>query len=96
MRSSDLLMVRVRYGSIRKKLRLRAETTAVTSPAVRPPSSATTMVKIRKTKARLEAAVSVRNGINRMPRAMAPMPPRATSIWESSRAMASPHSAWSR
>jgi len=58
--SSVLLIARVRYGSVRKKLRLIAETTAVTSPGPRPPSSATTIVNARKTNARFEADVAER------------------------------------
>ena len=42
--SSVFDMVKVKYGSVRKKFRLMAETTADTRAAVRPPNSATMTV----------------------------------------------------
>src|SRR5215475_10325504 len=84
--SSGLVMARVRYGSVRKKLRLMADTTAVSSAADRPPISAITMVKARKAKARLEAGVRVRSGTSAPPRASAPRPPTAIQIRLSFRA----------
>src|SRR5262245_52085927 len=48
------------------------------SPAVRPPSSAMTIVKTRKTKARFDADVSERNGISAIPSAIDPSAPVIT------------------
>src|SRR5215813_14654913 len=63
-----------------------ADTTAVSSAADRPPTSAITIVKARKAKARLEAGVSVRSGTSTTPRASAPRPPTAIQIRLSFRA----------
>src|SRR5215470_12521872 len=63
-----------------------ADTTAVSSAADRPPTSAITMVKARKAKARLDAGVSVRSGTSTTPRANAPRPPTAIQIRLSFRA----------
>src|SRR5215467_445768 len=84
--SSGLVMASVRYGSVRKKLRLMADTTAVSSAADRPPTSAITIVKARKAKARLDAGVSVRSGTSTTPRVSAPRPPTAIQIKLSFRA----------
>lgn len=66
-----LWIVNLRYGWVRKKLRLSAEETAVASAAQRPPNSATTIVKTMNAKARLEAGVTPRNGISATPSAIA-------------------------
>src|ERR1700675_2097410 len=63
------------YGSVRKKLSVMADTTAVITAAVRPPSSATTIVKAMKTKARFDAEVSERSGISTKPSARPPSAP---------------------
>ena len=63
------------YGSVRKKLSVMADTTAVTRAAERPPSSATTIVKAMKTKARFDAEVSERSGISTKPSARPPSAP---------------------
>src|SRR5262249_20246882 len=63
-----------------------ADTTAVISAADRPPTSAITMVKARKAKARLDAAVTVRSGTSTTPRISAPKPPTAIQIRLSFRA----------
>src|SRR5215467_5151823 len=63
-----------------------ADTTAVISAADRPPTSAITMVKARKAKARLDAEVSVRSGTSTTPRISAPRPPTAIQIKLSFRA----------
>src|SRR4026208_296098 len=63
------------YGSGRKKLSVRADTTAGTRAAERPPSSATTIVKAMKTKARFDAEVSERSGISMRPSARPPSAP---------------------
>ncbi len=68
-------MVSVRYGSVRKKSRLIADRSAVTSAAERPPSSATMIVKPRNTKARFDADVRERNGISAIPSAIDPSAP---------------------
>src|SRR5262249_31004976 len=80
MTSSGLLMVRARYGSVRKKFRLMAPTTAATSAAVRPPNSATTITNATKAKARLEADVTARRGTKATPSAMAPRTPAGTQM----------------
>jgi hypothetical protein len=84
-RSSSRLMERVRYGSVRKKFRLRADMSAVTSAGPRPPTSATTIVKAMKANARLAAATTPRSGISRMPSAIAPSAPVTVQIspWSS-------------
>src|SRR5215470_10486429 len=63
-----------------------ADTTAVSRAAERPPTSAITMVKARKAKARLDAGVSVRSGTSTTPRISAPRPPTAIQIRLSFRA----------
>src|SRR5215510_15746169 len=57
-----------------------ADTTAVSSAADRPPTSAITMVKARKAKARLDAEVNVRSGTSTTARISAPKPPTAIQI----------------
>src|SRR5262249_56572334 len=57
-----------------------ADTTAVSSAANRPPTSAITMGKARKAKARLDAGVRVRSGTSTTPRISAPKPPTAIQI----------------
>src|SRR4029453_11618395 len=61
-----------------------ADTRAVTSAADRPPSSATTMVKARKTKARFEAGVRVRRGMSTTATIIDPRPPVTIQIRPSS------------
>src|SRR5262245_14791926 len=61
-----------------------ADTSAVSSAADRPPTSAITMVKARKAKARLDAGV--RGGTSTTPRISAPKPPTAIQIRLSFRA----------
>src|SRR5262250_3380572 len=63
-----------------------AATAAVSSAADRPPTSAITMVKARKAKARLDAGVRVRSGTSTTPRISAPRPPTAIQIRLSFRA----------
>jgi hypothetical protein len=62
-----LLIARCRYGSVRKKSRLRADATAVASAAVRPPNSPTRIVRARNTKVKFEAMVKARTGTRAMP-----------------------------
>src|SRR5713101_3514400 len=52
-----------------------ADTSAVTSAGPRPPSSARMIVKAMNTKARFDAATSVRSGINAIARAIEPSAP---------------------
>jgi N-6 DNA Methylase len=59
------------------QFRLSADTTAVASPAPRPPTSATTIVSARKAKARFDADVTARSGMRATPSIMAPMAPIA-------------------
>ena len=66
-----------RYGRVRKKSRLKAEQSAVSTPAQRPPSSATTMVSARNTNVKLDAGVSSRNGVSAAPMKIAPAGPAA-------------------
>ena len=60
-------MASLRYGSVRKKSRLRAEHSAVATAAHRPPNSATVIVKARKKKVKFEAVVNPRRGTSAMP-----------------------------
>src|SRR6185503_13598111 len=80
MTSSLWWMASVRYGFVRKKSRLRAETSAVTSAAARPPSSPMAMVRRTNANARLDAVVTSRSGVSAPPRAMAAIPPLA--MWK--------------
>ena len=81
--SLSWVMERVRYGSVRKKFRLRAEISAVTSAGPRPAISATTIVKARKANARLAAVTVLRSEISAMPSARAPRAPITvhTIVW---------------
>src|SRR6185503_1081618 len=63
------------YGSVKKKFSVKADTIAVTMAAERPPSSATTIVKAMKTKARFDAEVRERRGISMKPSARPPSAP---------------------
>jgi hypothetical protein len=67
--------VRVRYGRVRKKFRLRALATAAAVAGHRPPAWPTTMVRARKAKARLDAVVASRSGMSATPRPMAAIGP---------------------
>ena len=74
------------YGSVRKKFRLSADTTAVASPGARPPISATTMVRAMKTNARFDADTRARSGVSATPSATAPPTPMTNhtlprSLW---------------
>jgi hypothetical protein len=92
MMSSLLWIVSRRYGWVRKKLRLRVDETAVATAAHRPPSSATTMMRARKTNVRLEAVVTSLNGINAIPRRTAAIgpPPRKINRSSSDSVMVTP------
>src|SRR5262245_52449098 len=82
--SFGLSIVNRKYGSVKKKSRLMADATAVTSAAVRPPNSATMIVNARNTNARFEADVTDRSGIRAMPSSKDPRSPTAIQISTSS------------
>ena len=64
-------MRRLRYGLVRKKSMLRADTSAVATPALRPPNAATSTVRTTKANERFDAVVDSRNGISATPSRMA-------------------------